>query len=498
MSTAYEIVTDTTLTFHQQFINLAKLGENTDTTLPYNPEFLKAKEAGMICDLFEGALPFRPRYILPDYSILMKNGSKFLQLDPPKDIWEATSALMIMYRHVPSVSSFPVFLGNLDELLDPFIVDEQEATKAIGLLLLHIDRVLCDSFVHADIGPKDTKAGRIILKETLRLQTAVPNMTVRYDPELTSDEFGALCAEVMLSTAKPSFANHKMFSAEFGEKNYGLASCYNGLRLAGGGYTLPRLRLANIAKEATSVEHFKSVLLPKYVDLMTEFMDLRIRFMVEDSAFFKSNFLVKEGFIKQENFVGMFGLVGLAECVNTLMGIEDKKKGYGNNKNADDLGEEIIAHLDHLVSLHKAPYSENSADRYWLHAQVGIERDGLDSSPGARIPIGSEPEIHKQIAHSGRFHKYFPTGIGDIFRFEETWKNTPESLLDIIKGAMNAGMRYFSAYCENNDVVRVTGYLVKRSELEKLDRKEAVLNGATVLGQGSRDMAHALDRKVTK
>ncbi|MBV1708269.1 MAG: YjjI family glycine radical enzyme, partial [Erysipelothrix sp.] len=171
MSTAYEIVTDTTLTYHQQFINLAKLGENTDTTLPYNPVFLKAKEAGMICDLFEGALPFRPRYILPDYSVLMRNGSKFLQLDPPKDIWEATSALMIMYRHVPSVSSFPVFLGNLDELLDPFIVDEQEATKAIGLFLLHIDRVLCDSFVHADIGPKDTKAGRIILKETLRLQT---------------------------------------------------------------------------------------------------------------------------------------------------------------------------------------------------------------------------------------------------------------------------------------------------------------------------------------
>ena len=59
-------------------------------------------------------------------------------------------------------------------------------------------------------------------------------------------------------------------------------------------------------------------------------------------------------------------------------------------------------------------------------------------------------------------------------------------------------MRYFSGYCENNDVVRVTGYLVKRSEIERLDRKEAVLNDATVLGQGSRDLARALDRTVVK
>jgi hypothetical protein len=60
------------------------------------------------------------------------------------------------------------------------------------------------------------------------------------------------------------------------------------------------------------------------------------------------------------------------------------------------------------------------------------------------------------------------------------------------------GVRYFSGYCENNDLVRVTGYLVKRSEMEKLDRKEAVKNHATVLGQNSRDLAKALDRRVNR
>jgi len=498
MSDAYKIVTDTTLTFNQQVYQLSRMAENTDTTIQYSPEFYQAKEKGMICDLFEGALPFRPRYIVPDYSILMKKGSAFLELDPPKNIWEATHALMIMYRYVPSVSTFPVYLGDLDSLLDPFIEDEEEATKAIGLFLTYIDRVLHDSFVHADIGPKDTRAGRIILKETERLQNAVPNMTLKYDPELTSDEFAQLCAKVMLTTAKPSFANHRMFVNDFGDEGYALASCYNGLRMQGGGYTLPRMRLNNIAKEAESIDHFKNVLLPRYTELMVEYMNKRIVFMVEESAFFKSNFLVKEGFIKQENFTGMFGVVGLAECVNTLLNIEDNKKGYGHNEKADNLGVDLIAHLDHLVSTHHAPYSENSGNRHWLHAQVGIEKDGPNSSPGARIPVGAEPEIHKQIHHSTRFHKYFPTGIGDIFRFEETWINTPESLLDIIKGSLNAGMRYFSGYCENNDVVRVTGYLVKRSEMEKLDRQEAVKNNATILGQGSRDFAKALDRRVTK
>jgi len=230
---------------------------------------------------------------------------------------------------------------------------------------------------------------------------------------------------------------------------------------------------------------------------MAEHMDTRIKFMNEEAAFFKSSYLIREGFLDRKNFVGMFGLVGLAEAVNTLLG-KDAQHGYGHDKAADDLGVKIIASLDDFIAKHPAPYSENSGNRYWLHAQVGIEKDGPDSSPGVRIPIGAEPEILKQIQHSTRFHKYFPTGVGDIFRFEETWKKSPDAVVDIIRGALDGGMRYFSGYCENNDVVRVTGYLVKRSELARLDKKEAVLNDASVLGQGSRDLAHAFDRTAVK
>ena len=118
MPNAYEIITDTLLTYQQQVINLAKLGENTDTTIPYNPKFKKAIEQGDICDLFEGALPYRPRYIAPDYKILMEKGSKFLELDPPKDIWEATNALLIMYRRCSLLSLlFRSIWERLDEIV---------------------------------------------------------------------------------------------------------------------------------------------------------------------------------------------------------------------------------------------------------------------------------------------------------------------------------------------------------------------------------------------
>ncbi len=63
----------------------------------------------------------------------MKQGSEFLNLNPPKDIWEATNNLLILYKHVPSITSMPVYIGNIDTLLDPFISDENEAYNAIKL-----------------------------------------------------------------------------------------------------------------------------------------------------------------------------------------------------------------------------------------------------------------------------------------------------------------------------------------------------------------------------
>lgn len=496
MSNAYDIVTDVTLTYNQQLVALARLGESTDDTLKYSDEYYKAKEAGALCDLNEGVLPNRPRYICPDYALLMEKGSEFLELEAPKDLMDACNALLIMYKHVPSVTTFPVFLGELDALLEPFVVKEDRAfaKKILKNFLLHIDKTLNDSFVHADIGPKDTVTGRLILELTEEMQLAVPNITLKYDPELTSDDFALACVKCMLKTAKPSFANHRMFEKEWG--HYAIASCYNGLIIGGGGYTLPRLRLYECSKSAKSIEDFLENELPKYIDLQLEYMDKRVKFLVEESSFFKANFLVTEGFVKEENFTGMFGLVGLAECCNNLLGIIDKKKGFGHLKEAQDLGVRIMDVIDKRVAAHVAPYCGGTDHHYRLHAQVGIDSDRIDNAPGTRIPVGAEPTIMQQLKVNEVFQKYFPTGTGDIFKFEETYINTPDAVLDIIKGSFARDLRYFSGYLENNDVVRVTGYLVKKSEIEKLNAKKQSLNNCTAFGKGAKEYGHALDRRV--
>jgi YjjI family glycine radical enzyme len=493
MENVLSIIMSKKLTYEQKVLNLAQAAEDSTNVLSISKETQEYKDAGVICDLNEGNAPYKARYILPDYEKFMKQGSKFLGLNPPKDIWEAVNNLLILYKNVPSVTSFPVYAGNLDTLLEPFIKDETEAYHAIKLLLIHMDRTLRSSFCHANIGPKDTVAGRLILKAERELQCATPSITLKFNKE-TSDDFAIDAINTALVTAKPSFANHDMFIGEFGE-GYGIASCYNGLSIGGGSYTLVRLNLAFLAKRAKDKEDFINILLSDAVQKMADFMDERIRFLVEESGFFETSFLAEEGLISRNKFSAMFGIVGLAECVNYLIKPSILEEKFGHGKVANELGYLIIKKLDEEVSKHFNKYCEATGGRFLLHAQVGIDSD-KGVSPGCRIPIGEEPELSEQIIQSSVFHKYFPSGISDVFSFDSTVKQNPAYVLDIIKGAFKEKMRYFPFYSNDSDVVRITGYLAKRSEMEKLDSGKAVLIDNVVLGLGAAKNQKVLDRKV--
>lgn len=257
-----DIIESPILTHEQKVANMAGKADSLMEVLDL-PEGLDELlnvpgDVKCICDLAEGHAPVRPRYIIPDYQKFMREGSKFLQLDPPKDLYEALNSLLIFYKHVPSVTNFPVYVGALDELLEPFIddVDEAQAKKMLKLFMQHIDRTVLDSFSHANIGPKATKAGRLLLEVERELEQAVPNLTMKYEEGVTPDDFALLAVDTALHSAKPSFANHKMFKSELGE-NYVIASCYNGLLLGGGSYTLCRLILGNIAKRAKILQILK-------------------------------------------------------------------------------------------------------------------------------------------------------------------------------------------------------------------------------------------------
>jgi YjjI family glycine radical enzyme len=285
-----------------------------------------------------------------------------------------------------------------------------------------------------------------------------------------------------------------MFVDDYGE-DYGIASCYNGLKIGGGGYTLVRLNLAFLAQRAKGIDDFLGNVLPDGVKRMVPLMDERIRFLVEESGFFETNFLVQEGLLSMDRFTGMFGMVGLAECVNYLIKAEKPEDRFGHSEEANKLGYAIIERLDKEVKRHKNKYCEAANGNFVLHAQVGIASD-TGVSPGCRIPIGEEPELQDHIIQSAVFHKFFPSGISDVFSFDYTVKQNPEYILDIIKGAFKENMRYFPFYSSDSDVVRITGYLAKRSELEKLDQGNAVLVDNVIWGLGAAKNQKALDRKV--
>ncbi len=489
---------DTAQTYGQQTSRLAKIAENVmDYPVKGEDAFYELYDKGEICDLDEGHAPYAPRYILPDYEKYLKEGSDFLRMEPPKTLLEATTALLVMYHHVPSVTRFPVYIGALDDLLEPFVqkTDREEAKAILKSFLIQLDRTVDDSFCHANIGPYETETGNIILDLVAELQIVTPNMTLLYDEDKTPDAFAEKALKTSLVCANPAFANDKYYSSDFGDVDYGIASCYNALPKHGGAFTLSRLRLNKIAEGAESVDAFFANNLPRAIDTMLHFMESKIHYLVEETSFFKSNFLVKEDFVDLDNFVGLFGMVGLAECTQELLKKDGVDAKFGIDESADAMGICVMDFIEERVKNFSSDYSPVWNHRFMLHAQVGAANDE-GTTAAHRIPIGQEPDLYTHIRQAAKFQKYFPSGVGDHFPFDETAKRNPKAVLDVFKGGFKLGNRYLSAYNDDGDLIRVTGYLVKKSDVEAFKAGKQVTYDTAQYAADPLTKYGILDRKV--
>jgi YjjI family glycine radical enzyme len=492
MENILSIIRDSSLDYRQKKHQLAAAAENM---LPYvkikekSAEYLKNK---VLCDIFEGHGPYRPRYILPDYKKFMENGSEYLNLETPRDMYEAVNYLLILYSHVPSITGYPVYLGQVDELLEPFVdtVSEKEFEKLLRMFLINIDRTLPDAFVHMNIGPKDTKVGRAILKLEKELKKAVPNISLKYNEE-TPEDFAKLAIDTALEIGKPYFVNHNILcESEFGQE-YGVASCYNTLKVGGGSYTLVRLNLKEVAKLSKDYEDFINNKLKDAVDSLADVVNARARFVVEEAKFFESSFLAREGLIDIKNFTSMAAVFGLYECVEILSG--GLKMGFDSK--ANEMAEEIIAKAYEYVKSYEGVYCYATNGKLGFHAQSGIDCD-VDVTAGVRIKIGQEPQMFEQIKLEGSLQKYFDTGVSDIYIFDSTAKNNLDGILKIIKGAHKKGIKIFALNTSDSEFVRITGYLVKKCDVEKYYRGEQLREGTVKLGAESIKNNKTLNRKV--
>lgn len=491
----YSVITSKKLTYEQKLKNLADLSEGQLNVLNIPERTKYYFSTGAINDLFEGHAPYRPRYIMPDYGKYLKEGSSFLRIGPAQTMDDALYHLMMLYHHVPSITSFPVYLGSLDELLEPYCenLSDEEIKDKLRYFLMFLDRTIDDSFCHANLGPKETRIGNLILEVEEELNDTVPNLTLKYDPLITSDAFLKKAIHCSLVCSNPAICNDQANKNNY-SGGYGISSCYNILPIGGGSYTLTRVTLTKLAEETDDIRKFLDVILPECLACIRDYENERIRFLVEKSNFFESSFLVKEGLISKDRFVPMFGVTGLAECVNHLL--RAKNLRYGRDEEADKLGIEIMDRIKETVDSFHAEYTPLTNSHFMLHAQVGLDSD-IGITSGVRIPVGEEPEsFFDHLRHSGKFHPYFPAGVGDIFPIAETAKRNPEALADIVKGAFQAGMHYLSFYSADTDLVRITGYLVKRSEMEKFDKDEAVIKQTTHLGSPNYKVNRLKERKV--
>jgi len=485
------ISTDPLLSFKQKAHYLAT---EADASLPYFPlsEGLKlAMEQGTVCDLHEGHAPYKPRYVLPDYGKFLKQGSAYLELEAPEDFDEALNCLSILYHHVPSVTGMPVFLGHLDQILLPFAkgLSEELIYKKLRLFWIMLDRTLPDAFVHVNIGPDDNVICRAILRIDAELKQIVPNLTFMYDPAVTSDELLRLVTANICKCSKPHVANYPMHRDTFDEQGFGIVSCYNSLPLAGGSNTLVRLNLKNVAEQSASADEFFENTLPRFADLVFELIEFRTAFLHEQSGFFDS-FLVREGLISEKRFAPMYGIFGMAEAVNILAAKEGRTDRYGHQAWANDLGCKISSELEKIVAAKKLQYAwRNMA---LLHSQAGLSSD-KGVTPGVRIPYGDEPDPVEHIKALARHHQYYPAGVSEILTIDETVKSNTEAMFQLCKGALALGLREFTANVSSNDLVRVTGFMIKLSDIKKF-KEEGSRKNTTCLGAEAAETVGILKR----
>ncbi|MCE5208757.1 MAG: YjjI family glycine radical enzyme [Chloroflexi bacterium] len=443
----------------------------------------KAVEEEVICLLNEGPAPFHPRYTAPDYGLLLRQGSAFMDLKPAVTLYDATASLLTAYHYVPN--GLPVFIGRLDELLDPYVTDmpEDQAQAVLRSFWLLVDRLYPNAFVHADIGPKATKAGCLLLQAERELKT-ITNVTLRYDPAVTGHDFALLAVENALQLSKPYFLNHARMVQDWGD-NYVIASCYNAMRPGGGIHTLVRLNLKRLASQTRAgLEAFLDEVIPQAARLQAEVIESRIRYLVEEVGWFEKDIFLQEGLLQRDRFSAYAGIFGLAEAVQIMMeraGMPEAR--YGHHPAANEAAARITQRMEQEVNSLPQPYCEGTGGHACLHAQVGIDND-LGVTPGCRVPAGTEPDLYAHLLAELPSQQAVQGGISTILEFDQTAAGNPQAVLDIIHGAFSAGIRNLSIGSTNSEYIRVTGYLIRRADLEAKQKEKALRHDSSLNGTG--------------
>ena len=111
--------------------------------------------------------------------------------------------------------------------------------------------------------------------------------------------------------------------------------------------------------------------------------------------------------------------------------------------------------------------------------------------------MGDEPALIDHIATCAPHHHLFAAGISDIFHVDETAVRNPQAMVDIIRGAFMSGMRDVTFNLDSNEFIRITGYLVRKSDLNGIEAHGA-RHSSDYLAAGSEASYHLSQRAVKR
>jgi len=129
-----------------------------------------------------------------------------------------------------------------------------------------------------------------------------------------------------------------------------------------------------------------------------------------------------------------------------------------------------------------------------LHSQAGLSTDA-DTTPGVRIAYGCEPDPVTHIKALAPHHRYYASGISEILTLDETVKANPAAVVQLCKGAFANGFREFTANVASNDLVRVTGYMIRLSDVARYNDEMGSRTNTTALGAEAARLTGILTRK---
>jgi YjjI family glycine radical enzyme len=224
--------------------------------------------------------------------------------------------------------------------------------------------------------------------------------------------------------------------------------------------------------------------LPHVVAKASEVTASRTAFLVDDVKWFDDNYWVEEGLLQPEKFTAYTAIFGLAEAVNETLARGGRSYlRYGHAPEANQLADRIATRVGELVRETPVSHCLGTAGHACYHAQVGISTD-VGITPSSRVPAGDEPDLYSHLLAEAPTHRELYGGTSTILEFDQTAAANPAAILDIIQGAHAAGVRNLSIGSTNSEFVRVTGYLVRRCDLDAKAQEKASRYSSAILASG--------------